>query len=149
MIELLGFIKSEPLVAISAVSGCLIILYCAYLFVQKEQPGTSIMLSAVTLLLIFLFSQAYKGYLKEGTVKTVIVMPNNKSFRLSEDGKVSLCVKGLAREWISTENGIISTKQKTYLGRPMKCLSVKKALEWLEYNGATPEQLEAARKAYE
>jgi len=149
MFELFAFIKSEPITAISTASACAIVLYCSYLFSQKEQLGASILLAAVSIVLIVLFSHAYRGSLKEGTVKTVVVMPNNKSLRLSEDGKISLCLKGLAREWVSNENGIVSTKAKYYLGRPMKCLSIEQGFKWLEHNGATQEQLDAMRKVYE
>jgi hypothetical protein len=76
------------------------------------------------------------------------MMPNKQNLRLGEDGNLSFCLNGMARTWEETTNGILSTKPRYFLGKPMRCLSVAEGLQLLRENGATQEQIDTMQNAY-
>lgn len=146
--SLLNFVTSNPILTLATVAASGIVVYAAYLLFNDKKSGVSVLLSLTVLVMFYLFSQAYEGLLKESQVKTVVVMPNKQNLRLGEDGQLSFCIGGMARNWEKTTNGIISTSAKSYLGKPMKCLSVEDGIELLRKSGASEEQLNAMRNAY-
>jgi len=146
--SLLHFIASNPVLTLATLSGCGIVIYSAFLFFNDKKTGISTLLSLTVLIMFYLFSQAYLGALRESKTKTVVVMPNKQNLRLGEDGNLSFCINGMARNWEKTHEGVISTSQRYYLNRPMKCLSVEQGITFLRKNGASEEQLNAMREAY-
>lgn len=145
---LLEFVATHPILTLATLSGSGIVIYAAYQLFNDKKTGVSTLLSLTVLIMFYLFSQAYEGMLKESKTKTVVVMPNKQNLRLGEDGQLSFCIGGMARNWEKTENGIVSSSPRYYLGRPMKCLSVDEGIELLRKSGATEEQLRAMKNAY-
>jgi len=145
---LLDFSVSNPVITLAAIAASVMIIYTSYTLFNQNLTGQSTLLGVTALLVVYLFTQAYEGILREARTNTIVVMPNKQNLRLGEDGNLSFCINGMARNWQKTKNGIISTKTRYYLGRPMRCLTVEEGINFLEENGATLEQLNSMRKAY-
>lgn len=146
---ILSFIAEQPLLALVLVLMLVVLGYVSHYFFSKGKSGISVLVMLAMLGAIYMYSGAYAGALREGTVKTVVVMPNKQNLRLGEDGNLAFCIDGFARNWEQTRDGIISTSPRSYKGRPMRCLSVEEGIEFLRQNGASDEELQSMRSAYD
>ncbi|WP_020211108.1 hypothetical protein [Gilvimarinus chinensis] len=147
--SLIEFAADKPLVPLVAVLSVGVIIYCAWLFYSSRKTGPAGLLSLCVLAMFFMFFESYKGALREGSTRTVVVMPDKQNLRLGEDGKLAFCIDGIARNWEKTHNGIVSTSIRTYMGEPMRCLTIEQSVQYLRANGASDEQIATFRRAYE
>jgi len=146
---LFEYMISHPVTTFSTLAAIGIIGYGSITLYNKKQTGASVLLLISIGVMFFLFTSVYKESLRLSKTQTIVVMPNKQNIRLGEDLQPSFCLDGMARNWQRTKNGIISTTQRMHLGRPMRCLSVEEGINLLRQKGASEEQLEAMRKAYE
>ena len=146
--SLIEFMAQHAVVTLFTVLSCSMIVYCAYCLFNDNRPGVSVLLSCSMLTMIYLFSQSYVGALNGLKTNTLVVMPNKQNLRLGQDGKLSFCINGMARDWEKTEDGVISSQARFYRGKPMKCLSVEDSIVYLGANGASETDLDSMRAVY-
>lgn len=115
---------------------------------KKKEQFTGLTLAALVVAVLSMITLSASHWF-DRPFKTVVVMPNKKNLRLGEDGELSFCVNGYARTWEGTENGIVATSVRMKDGKPVKCLTVEEGIEFLRTAGASEEELEKMRKAYE
>lgn len=145
---LFEFVAKNPVFTVAVIAGTGTIFYASFLFFKKNLSGISTLLSLSSIVFFYSYSQAYNGALRQSKTETIVVMPNKQNLRLGEDGNLSFCLNGMARNWQKTTEGIISSSPRYYLGRPMRCLSVEEGIKLLVANGASKEEVAAVREAY-
>lgn len=141
------FLAMHPVLSLFTVCSLVIIGYAAYTFFMSNKNGMAALLGITILIVTQLYVESY-NFASGFNNDTVVMMPDKKNLRLGEDGKLSFCVDGKARNWVKTQDGIMTTTQKTFKGRQMKCLSMKESLVFLKRNGASNEELSAFINVY-
>lgn len=147
-ITFIQFLTQYPLLALAVVCTVIVIIVAAYRSFMKNENGLAALLGVSVVVVLVLYTEAY-SFANKSASETVVVMPNKQNLRLGEDGKLSFCINGMARNWMKTEEGVISTTARTYQGRPMRCMSVKESIVWLKNKGATNDELIQFKNAYQ
>jgi hypothetical protein len=142
------FISNHPLTVASTMAAIGLIIFGSLTLYKRGSPGASVALLLCVGVLFFLFISVFKESQRRLQTDTIVVMPNKQNIRLGEDLQPSFCLNGMARDFQNTQDGIISTTQKMYFGKPMHCLSVEEGIALLRQSGANEKQLEAMRSAY-
>jgi hypothetical protein len=142
------FMTNQPLTVASAIAAIGLTIYGALTLYDRQRPGASVLMLLSVGVVFFLFISLFRESQRLTQTQTIVVMPNRQNIRLGEDLQPSFCLEGMARNFENTNDGIISTTQKMYLGKPMRCLSVEGGIALLRQSGANEKQLEAMRLAY-
>ncbi len=145
---LIDYIVNHPATSLLVILSIGIILLSSNTLHKSNKSGLAILLLFSVGVISYQFVGNFKESLRLSKIQTIVVMPNEQNIRLGEDGQPSFCLDGMARTWKGTSDGIISTQQRMYLGKPMRCLSVEEGIGFLRKNGATEQQLSDMRDLY-